>query len=609
MIRSLVRLAIVLALAAGLVLPQASAGSGQEGLPPIMPLGEVRPGMRGIGRTVIQGQRVEQFDFEVIGILQGGGGIINVKHLILFRVFGPLMERTGGVAAGMSGSPLYVNGRLIGALSAGYIWQPGTRDLGLATPIEEMLPLLTDQGRPGADRRVERWPTVYRPLWPLRVAGRPVERVVVAWGSAAARAAALPGSLTFVPATTVSQVSGLTPRAFTLLRRILGDRSPRPLVQAGGTRAELQAERIRDGSTVGIVQVFGDITFGGICTVTLRVGNRLLICGHPWDQFGAVDYGLTASEIIQVVRTLERPFKEGNLGGLIGKIDQDRGQAIRGVLGELPRMFAVRVVVNDLDSGRQVTKGMQVVRREDLVRVFAPIMALTAVERARDQVIGEGTARVKMTVRAAGLPRVLERENVFYSDLDVAIAAMFDVPFATQFLFQNPFTQLNPIDMTIQVAITRQRQTATIQTVDVERREVSPGERLRVRITARPFQRNVQTTRVLEVPIPRNFPRGPAFLVVGPGGTQPPPSQAPSLGDAFVSMVVGEQEPFPGENLEEAIDIFENFGKNNHILLQVVPFGLPADGVEFTKFDVFAGGLVETDWVIQGQVTVPILVR
>ncbi|MGH2398545.1 MAG: SpoIVB peptidase S55 domain-containing protein, partial [bacterium] len=138
------RIVAVTVLVAALVLPMAGWAQAQtlQGVPPIMPVGEIRPGMRGIGRTVIKGQRIEEFAFEVIGTLKGGGGIIPVSHLILFRISGPLTDQTGGTAAGMSGSPLFINGKLIGALSAGYLFQPNKRDLALATPIEDMLRVL-----------------------------------------------------------------------------------------------------------------------------------------------------------------------------------------------------------------------------------------------------------------------------------------------------------------------------------------------------------------------------------------------------------------------------------------------------------------------------------
>lgn len=573
------RVLLVLGLTLGVILPHSLVGSANEGLPPIMRLSEIKPGMRGIGRTTVKGQTIEEFQFEVIGLLQGGGGVIAVKHLILFRVFGPLAERIGGTAAGMSGSPMFINGKLIGAHSASYRFQT-RKDLGLATPIEEMLPLLDQAAAPP-------WPTAYRPTAPLLIDGQAVRRVVVA-------------------ANTMNRVSGLSPRAFDLLKRVLGNASARPLVQYGGSQTSVPTVAIRGGHPVGILLVRGDVEFGGICTVTLRVGNKLLICGHPWDNLGGVAYALTSAEILTVVQTLETPFLEGNLGGLVGQIDQDRGPGIRGVLGRMPRMFAVRVTVADADTGKRVTKAMQVVRRADLVGLFTPLFALTAVDRARDQVSGGGMARVKMTLRAGGLPEVIVRENVFYSSLDLTLASILDIPMALQFLFSNPFVALDPSDLAIEITVSRKRETAVITNVVAETREVNPGESIRVRITVRPFQDEAVLSRVIEIPVPRDFPRGPAVLIVGSGGIDTTGAQ---LDELFLKNLLAEPPPFPGDTLEEAVEIFETLGRNDQVLLQLVPFGLPTTGAEFLKFDVFAGTLIQTDWVIQGEYRIPILVK
>lgn len=573
------RFLLVLGLTLGVVLPHSLVGSANEGLPPIMRLSEIKPGMRGIGRTTVKGQTIEEFQFEVIGLLQGGGGVIAVKHLILFRVFGPLAERIGGTAAGMSGSPMFINGKLIGAHSASYRFQT-RKDLGLATPIEEMLPLLDQAAVPP-------WPTAYRPTAPLLIDGQPVRQVVVA-------------------ASTMNRVSGLSPRAFGILERVLGRVSSRPLVQYGGSQTAVATATIRGGHPVGILLVRGDVEFGGICTVTLRVGNKLLICGHPWDNLGEVAYALTSAEILTVVQTLSTPFLEGNLGGLVGQIDQDRGTGIRGVLGRMPRMFAVRVTVADADTGKRVTKAMQVVRRADLVGLFTPLFALTAVDRARDQVSGGGTARVKITLRAGGLPEVIVRENIFYSSLDLTLASILDISTAMQFLFSNPIVELDPSDIAIEMTVSRKRETAAITNVVAETREVNPGESIRVRITVRPFQEEAVLSRVIEIPVPRNFPRGPAVLIVGSGGIDTTGAQ---LDELFLRNLLAEPPPFPGDTLEEAVEIFETLGRNDQVLLQLVPFGLPATGAEFLKFDVFAGTLIQTDWVIQGEYRIPILVK
>lgn len=599
------RVVVILMLLAALVVPAAGwAQSGSQGIPPIMPLGEIKPGMRGVGRTVVKGQKVEEFSIEIIGILRGGGGIIPVRHLVLFRVSGPVIDRTGGTAAGMSGSPLYINGKLFGALSAGYLFQPDKRDLALATPIEEMLRVLDlPAGTPAGS-----WPRTYRASAPLRIGGRDVSRVVIAGTLDQARhiEAALPGVGAFVPAALFPEmVSGLSGRSLRLLERGLEQmRGEKQSLQAqGGDITDFPAAPIVGGSSVGVLQARGNLSFGGICTVTLRVGSKLLICGHPWDMLGDVEYALTTSDIITVVRTLERPFKEGNLGELIGKVDQDRGPGIRGIVGQMPRMFAVRVSVTDSDTGRQIERGMQVVRRRDLAKLFATALTLEAIDRAREQVLGGGTATVTVTLRGKGLPRQIARKNLFYSSRDIATASLLELPDALNFLFYNDLAPIDASDVGIDVSFTTKRVTAAVTDVQVERREVAPGETMRVRLTIRPFQEESVASRVIDVAVPRNFPRGPAVLLIGSGGTESPNDVS------LEQRLLREPEPSPVDSLDDAIRLFEDFGKNTDILIRLVPFGLPTEGPEFVKFDVFAGRIIRTDWVVQGSHEIPILVR
>ncbi len=600
------RVVAVAVLVVALLVPlTAGWAQSQNGIPPIIPLSEVKPGLRGVGRTVVRGQRIDQFNFEVVGVLQGGGGVIPVKHLILFRVSGPVTDRAGGIAAGMSGSPMYINGRLMGALSAGYLWldKPDI-DLGLATPIEEMLPLLdvessTPQGL---------WPRTFTAQRPIHVGGRTIQRVVVAGDAAEAASIeqALAQTAPFVPASFPATLSGVSPRALRLAERVLGQKFP--LLQYGTASASFVAAPLTAGSSIGVMQVRGDINYGGICTATLRVGNKLLICGHPWDQLGPVEYAMTTSDIITVVRTLERPFKEGNLGELAGMIDQDRGAGIRGLIGQMPRMFAVRVTVTNEDDGTTASRGMLVVRRPDLAKLFATVMALTAIDRARGQILGGGTASVKVTLRARGLPRAVTRENIFYNSRDIALAAMLDVPMSLNFLYYNDLAVIDPIDMSLDIALTSKRVTAAITDVQVERRELSPGSLLRVRLAVRPYQEDTLLSRVIDVPIPRNYPRGPAILSIGPLAAAVN-AEDPILENQFIRSLLSEPEPSPVDNLDDAIDLYEDFGKNTDILIRVIPFGLPTEGSDFVKFDVFAGRAIRTDWVMQGLVQIPILIR
>jgi hypothetical protein len=569
--------------------------------PAIMPLSEIKPGMRGVGKTVVFGQRVEEFQFEVMDVLQSGGGPIGVDKLIMFRMFGPLAERTGGTAAGMSGSPMYINGKLIGALSAAFAWQAGRRDISLATPIEDMLKVLDRRG-----------PTsftlpVYRASRRHVIGDRVVDQVVIAPDVLQARRldARLPQGVAVATPAVVAFSRGLTPRANRILADLLQPMG-HEILQGHGGRGDFVARPIEPGSSVGIQQVRGDVDFGGICTVTTRTGNRLLICGHPWEGMGDVEYALTASEVLTVVRAMPRPFKIGNLGQVIGIIDQDRGAAIAGTLGRLPRLFNVRVVVTDQDSGARIDLGAQLVRRRDMARLFAPLVALSAIERARNQSGGEGTAITKLTLRARGLPGPIVRENMFYSTRDVATAAVLDVVDAMELAFYNDLKQLDPYDLTVETVLTKRRMTATVVEADISAREVSPGGLVRVRVTLQPYLSDTTVTRTIDVPVPPSFPRGPAFVQVRSGGFNPPgvPVEA-QLGQALGA----EPEPWGLDSLDTALRLFEGIGKNTDVFVRIVPFGLPTTPLDFTRFDVPAGRTLRTDWVIQGSERIPIVIR
>lgn len=591
------RFAQVLALVLVLAVPVVSSA---QTTPPIMRLADVKPGMRGTGKTVVYGQQVDDFQFEVMDILQSGGGPVGVDKLIMFRMYGPLVDKTGGTAAGMSGSPLYINGKLIGALSAAFSWQAPSRDIALATPIENMLKVLDRRPSTSAS------PQVFHASRPHLIGGRLIDRVVVAGDPLAARRAGVISAGGVAVATPAVDVfsRGLSPRANRLLAELLKPMG-HEFLQGHGGRGDFVAQPIVPGSSVGVEQVRGDVEFGGVCTVTTRIGNRVLVCGHPWDNMGDVEYVLTASEILTVVRAQPRPFKVGNLGAMIGIINQDRGAAIAGMLGPLPRLFNMRVVVTDQDTGSRYQLGTQIVRRRDMARMFAPLVALSATEQARNQGGGEGTAIVKLTLRARGLPASIVRENTFYSTRDVATASVLDIVDAMELAFYNDLRKLEPYDLTVETVLTKRRLTASIVDVETDTREVSLGGILRVRVTLQPYLGERPVTRVIEVPVPRDFPRGPAVVVVRSAGDT---SGAPA--EAQLSQALGsEPVPWGVDSLETALRVFENFGKNTDIMVRIQPFGLPTTPQDFTRFDVQAGRTARTDWVIQGSERIPIVVR
>ena len=594
-------LAVVLFVLGGMPSPGRAAPTDA---PSILPLAKVRPGTTGYGLTVIRGTTIQQFSIQILGILKGGPS----SDLILFRGTGPLIHEAGGTASGMSGSPLYVDGRLIGALSYGYHFAGEDAGLSLATPIEEMLKILSPP-TPGEGGALPA--RIYQAAAPVATGRGLVSRVVLMRSTADAaayNAHPLPQSIAVAPTAVPMFTGGFSPRALAMLARGLGRYNVVPMQGYGGTR-EFAPPPVVPGSAIGIELARGDVEVGAIGTVTYRRGTKILAFGHPLLNAGGAAMPLTAAWINTVVRSLDFPFKEGSIGPLVGVTLQDRGTGVAGEVGRLPRMFGVRVRVRDGEGAVHET-GAGVVRRSDLAEALVPPVALSAVQRSLDRTSG-GSAHVRIALRAKGLGQEIVREDLAYDTADIATATVLDVPAATQLLFGNFFRTLDPIDMTIDIAVHNEPNTALLVSATTPARTVSPGQRVRVEIGLRPYGGAAPINRTVQFTVPRDFPPGPAFLLVGSVGALNDPSQLPP--DQKFQLLVNSQGTPQGAvaSLDEVVDQFKNFGKNTEVLVDLLPAPvLQAVGVNANPGGVpAAGAFVTTEWVVLGRFQIPMVVK
>ncbi len=554
-----------------------------------MPTADVRPGMRGTGRTVVRGTTVESFDVEILSVIPGAGA---AGDLILVRASGPLMQKTGGIAAGMSGSPVFVKGRLVGAI--GFGWPFADHSLGLVTPIENMMRALPGSRaeRPGIERRA-------LPA-PVHIAGRRIDEIAMTSSPAVARSLerAAPGVLPMLPVAIPLLVSGLGPRAAQLLGSELGPLGVTPVAGAAGGPTDARPDLI-PGSAVGVQLIRGDVNVLSIGTLTYRQGDTVLAFGHPFLNRGRSGYLLTTAVIHEVVRSASFPFKIGSAGAPVGVISEDRRAAVGGRLGVLPPMVGIRTSVTDGDHGRTVTIGTRIVRDPQIGPLLALISALEAVDRALDRV-GEGTARVRMTLRGRGLDGGLIRENVFYHPRDIGSAAMLELPEGLRLLFSNEFVRTTPVDVTIEVDVRQSRQTAAVIEAEVDRTRVRRGETVGVRVTLRPYQ-GTPSTRTVEVGVPDGFPTGGATLLVRAGGRPVPEQGLPAL------LTLEPLEP-PAGSAADQLAAFVDRDRNTDIVVELIPAA--------ARFPDASGGTsaratrvrMPTPWVIRGRVQVPITV-
>ncbi|MBI3998391.1 MAG: hypothetical protein HY355_05105 [Armatimonadetes bacterium] len=543
-----------------------------------LPLAEVRPGMRGVGRTVVRGVTVESFDVEALAVVPGAGP---AGDLILIRVSGPLIEKSGGIAAGMSGSPVYFGGRLAGAI--GFGWAFADHSLGLVTPIETMLRAL-----PVARGGPRRLPV------PVVAAGRRIEQIAIGPTLADARAveAATPQVAAMVPLARPLLVSGIGGRAAQLLAAELGPLGIMPVEGAAGGSTDARPPLV-PGSAIGVQLIRGDLNALSIGTLTYRKGDAIIAFGHPFLNRGRTGYLLTAAVIHEVVRSTAFPFKVGSAGAPIGVINEDRRAGIGGRVGWLPPLLGVRAVVTDGDRGRTVTVSTQVVRDPSLGPLLALISALEAMDRALDRV-GEGTARVRLTLRARGLDAPIVRENMFYHPRDIASAAMLELPEALRLLFANEFVRTGPVDVTMAVEVQQTRQTAALIEAELDRPRVRRGEVLTVRVTLRPFQ-GEPVARSIELAVPESFPPGGATVLIRAGGRPMPEQGLPAL-------LTAEPVEVSATSAAEQLAAFTDRDRNTDLIVELVPGAARLPDGSGTTASRTVRVRSPTSWVIRGRV-------
>ncbi len=449
---------------------------------PLFPLAALEPGATGYALTAGAGNVIERFTVEVLALQHDVGTGFPV---VLVRASGPLITAAGGIASGMSGSPVYLEhgGRdaLLGAIS--FTFPETTGGLGLVTPIATM-------------RRAD-----------------PRAPEVAAFGPQLDLGDA-------VPVRTPLLVSGLSERASTFLAPLFSDVvAPVPLQSAGG-RADDAAYRLEAGSAVSAQLVRGDVTVAAVGTVTLLEDGAFWAFGHPLVGRGAVSFALTPAYVTALVPSRSVPFKLADSGQrLLGSVTQDRPYAISGLLGKDPNFIPVTLSFSG-DAGA-LTKRFEVTDDE---RFYAPLLAAATLEAfdALLQETGAGTADLawEIELRGGRTVRVLEQATS-PDDLAFAAAELAAEPLG---LFSgNPFQAAAVERINISATYARAERVAEIVDAVPERRTLKPGGSLALNLRLQPYRAEPQVERV-RVRLPREL-RGALTLTVR-GGLTPPEDDA-----------------------------------------------------------------------------------
>ena len=469
---------------------------------PIMTADQIKPGMKGVAYTVFQGTKPEPMDLEVLGVLHDQNG--PKGDLILIRLLGTKPDYTG-VVAGMSGSPVYIDGKLVGALSY-RIGQMSKEPIAGVTPIADMLEINSmDVGRPAIDPASS---------------GKPAS---MAQASSSAAVTAAPGSEVqsfqnlMKPIETPLVFSGFSEDAVRRFASQFASAGVVPVMGIGGVSNEKQPEPIVPGSAVSAILVRGDMDIAATCTVTYIDAEHLLACGHPILQYGGVDLPMTKATVLATLPSPLNAFKIVNATEPIGAFVQDRHTGILGRFDRTPEMIPVTLTVHG--GLRPKTFHYEVLKNAKLTPVAMMATVFNALQGVNEY--GEETTyRMQGKIAVDGYSDV-NLQNMFApldSNIPTGFAVALNVGERFGRIFDNPYVSPKIAGVQLDFDLVRDRRTARLENARTDVTEARPGDEIVIETVLRPY-RGEPIVRQVPIRIPTSTPHGPLHILISDGMT------------------------------------------------------------------------------------------
>ncbi len=513
-----------------------------------MSVDEIRRGMKGKGKTVFQGTKIEEFDMEILGVMKNWRA---KGDLILARLSGgPLPLEKTGVIAGMSGSPIYIDDKLIGAVAYG--WSFAKEPIAGITPITEMIDVL-ERGLDGGSEASG-----------IGLMGKPGEgdsqlsiSEDMVWRHTGLR------GIRLEPVGTPLVLSGFDARAIEAMESQLAEFSFMPIQGGGGSAEEYGDIVFEPGAALGIQFVRGDLSATGVGTLTYRDGDKVLGFGHPAFLTGITDIPMTGAYIHDVISSQRHSFKIGGAAGLLGAIRQDRSPGIGGIIGEIPDMVPVTVVIGS-DNAEKYS--FEVIRHRDFGPFFVRYSLLSSVISA-EKLFGDATVKVKSKVRLEGHPD-LELENV-YSGSGSLFEAISDISQPLFSVVKNDFERVNLKGVEFEVEVEEKIQSAKIEKISADKEIFKPGDEVDVSVILKPnLGKRFEVKGSLK--IPERVLDGRLTLFAGDAGS----SQSAEIKRA--------PDRYVPRDLDDLLRLISEKGRNDEIVLVLLSQdrGVTVDGRE-----------------------------
>ena len=571
-----------------------------------MSTSEIKPGMKGIGKTVFHGTQIETFQVDIIDIVEGESGI---SHFILANLSGDKIKEGGGISGGMSGSPVYIDDRLIGAVSSA--WEMSEHNICLITPIHEMLEIFKFPYNNHQTISQE-----YKINNSLCFTGENENKIIVKNTMENNSFPELTGQekIIFYPIVSPIIINGIKGRTLERLSNFLKKFNLMPIQGIGFNEnneinfqevGERPSNKIEAGSAIGIQLTRGDVNITSIGTVTYREGDKVLALGHPFLKKGEVSFLLSAVYIYHSLPNMVMPFKLGAPLNLVGKIVQDREAGILAILNSYPRIIPLKIQVTNINTELSYQTGVQIINDYDLLEPLVSNITVQAIDNALDR-IGLGTAQVEIEIKGEREGQELFRKNMYYSSDDIAIQAITEMPEIIDLIVNNYFEMVNLTEINIDIKIDNKKKIGKIEEIVLENSSIKPGDYLEAKIKIRPFREEL-IEKMLTIQIPSDTPSGEALLMVNGGG---------ELDNQQEEFVNSSKQDY--KSLEEVFKDISDRPKGNQIIGEVIiysnelPYEENISNGDLRKKEEKENLLiskVETDMVIEGYLEIPFTIE
>jgi SpoIVB peptidase S55 len=463
-----------------------------------IPVGEIHAGMHGVAYTVFQGTKPESMGVEVLGILKNANG--PKGDIILVRLSGEKAEYTG-VVAGMSGSPVYLNGKLAGAL-AFRIGEFSKEPIAGVTPIAEMFEISAMDRSPGsstmnADAEIHT---------PARTSGPGVDNFSSKEYANYLRPIEAPLVFSVFSQEAMQQFAPEFAKAGIV-----------PVMGVGSVSDSKQPEPLEAGSAISAILVRGDMDIAATCTVTYMDAQHLLACGHPLMQFGMVDLPMTKAEVLATLPSPLNAFKIVNATEAVGAFVQDRHTGILGEFGKQPEMIPVTLNIRGGAANKQFH--YEVLNNANL----SPLAMMATVFNALHGVneYGEDTTyRMNGRISVNGYPDVTVQNMFAPSDGGQPAAVMAALSLGERFsrIYDNPYTVPGIRGVQLDFDLVRERRWARLEGARTDLIEARPGDEITIETVLRPYRGEVILQQI-PIHIPTSTSKGPLRILVSDGET------------------------------------------------------------------------------------------